>query len=231
MKRFTFFSLLLIGFVSMVFTSCNDSDPAPDASTGVIVRSVLRDGVVVYSAVHQVLANVPMDTVIVTDPIGAVYGLHKNEGNPYEFLLEPELDDYRATPPTEGPFTYKVKFQGGEEKSFSNSIMDPYVTPSQNISVKVATVNNQQTVELAWDAVPNAEAYSVSVTSGTTQIYYSNQLFTLASGENGKINFPLSGFSGYTGQTIEFKVIAYDLINGGAVINSTSWSTVTWVAQ
>jgi hypothetical protein len=231
MKKNFYFPLLLIAFVSMMFTSCNEDDTTPDASTGVIVRSAMRDGAVVYATVHQVVGNRPMDTVIVTDPSGAVYGLHENEGNPYVFVLEPTLADYKATPPTDGSFSYKVKFQGGEEKIFSNSIVDPYVAPSENISVTKATVNNQQVVVLTWTAVPNAEAYTFTVTAGTTQIYYSNQPFTLATGENGKINFPLSGFSGYTGQNIQFKIVAYDLINNSAVINSTSWSTTTWVAD
>ena len=231
MKKYFYFPLLLIAFVSMMLTSCKDDDTTPDASTGVIVRSVMRDGVPVYATVHQVLGNLPMDTVIVTDPSGAVFGLHKNEGDPYVFVLEPTVEEYKATPPKDGPFSYKVKFQGGEEKIFSNSILAPYVAPSVNISVTKATVNNQEVVILTWTAVPNAEAYSFSVTAGATQIYYSDQLFTLATGENGKITFPLSGFSGYTGQTIQFKIIAYDLINSSAVINATSWSTTTWVAQ
>jgi hypothetical protein len=231
MKRYFFYSLLFITFVSTVFTSCNKGESTPDATTGVIVRSVMQDGVVVYGTLHQVFTNIPMDTVIVTDPSGAVFGLHKNEGNPHIFLLEPELSQFRATPPMEGAFTYKVRFQNGVEKSFSNSISDPYLTPSQNISVTQATVNNVQAVVLSWDAIPNADAYSFTVTAGTTQIYNSDQLFTLVQGQNGKINFPLSGFSSYTGQTILFKVIAYDLINDTAVINSISWSTASWVAQ
>lgn len=231
MKRYFYFPLMLIAFVSTMLTSCNDDDTTAEATTGVIVRSVMRDGVPVYGTIHQVVGSVPMDTVIVTDPSGAVFGLHKNEGNPYDFVLEPALEQYSATPPMDGPFSYKVKFQGGEEKSYSNSIVDPYVAPSANISVAKATVNNQQVVTLTWTAVPNAEAYSFTVTAGTTRIYYSDQLFTLPSGENGKINFPLSGFSGYSGQTIEFKVVAYDLINNEAIINSTSWSITTWVAE
>lgn len=231
MKKFIFFSLLIFTFVSATLTSCNDGETTPEATTGVIVRSVMRNGVAVYATVHQVLSNLPMDTVLVTDPSGTVYGLHKNIGNPYDFILDPAIEQYSATPPTEGPFSYKVSFSNGQEKVYANSIQDPYILPSQNITVTKATVNNQEALVLAWDAVPNAEAYSFTVSSGDTRIYYSDQLFTLASGENGRINFPLSGFSGYTGQTIQFKVVAYDLINNSETINSTSWSTATWVVQ
>ena len=231
MKKNIFVLMLLLAFVSVMFTSCKEDTPASDATTGVIVRSVMQNGVPVYATVHQVLGNVPMDTVIVTDPAGSVYGLHKNNGNPYEFILEPTLEQYSATPPMEGQFTYKVKFDNGDEKSYGNSIIAPYIAPSQNIAVTRATVNNQQAVILTWDAVPNAEVYSFTVTSGGTNIYYSDQLFSLAPGENGKINFPLSGFSSYTGQTIQFRVVAYDLVNNSTIINATSWSIATWVAE
>jgi hypothetical protein len=231
MKRYFIYFLLFIAFISVMFTSCKKDEPTPEVTTGVIVRSIMRNGVPVYATIHQVIGSFPMDTVVVTGPSGSVFGLSKNSGNLYDFILDPALEQYSTTPPMPGPFSYKVKFQNGVEKSFANSITDPFLAPSQNIAATKATVNNQQAVVLTWDVVLHAEAYSFTVTAGSTMIYNSDQLFTLPSGENGKINFPLSGFSGYSGQTIEFKVIAYDLINNSDIINSTSWSTTTWVAE
>lgn len=54
MKRYFIYSLLFIAFVSTFFTSCKKDDPTAEATTGVIVRSVMKDGVPVYATVHQV---------------------------------------------------------------------------------------------------------------------------------------------------------------------------------
>jgi hypothetical protein len=222
--------LLILALLASFLTACND-DEEVSASTGVIVRSVLKDGVPAYATVHQVISNSPMDTVIVTDPNGSTYGLYSHHGNPYEFVMEPTADQYSTTAPKAGDYSYKIKFSTGEEKTLPNNIISPYVTPSQQITVTKTTVNSQSVVVLDWNAVPNAEAYGYEVTSGNDLIRHSHHLFTLEPGTNGKITFPIEVFSGYTGQTINFKVVAYDLLDGNTVINSTSWSTVSWVAQ
>jgi hypothetical protein len=230
MKNPSIVSLLLLVLTATLLTACHDDDKA-SASTGVIVRSVLRDGIPAYATVHQVISNTPMDTVIVTDPSGTTFGLYRYQGNPYEFVLDPATDQYSNTPPVQGNFSYKIKFNTGEEQTLSNSIIAPYVVPSKQISVTRSTENSQQVVVLTWDAVPNAEAYTFEIFSGNDMISHSQHVFTLGTGENGKISFPMEDFSGYTGQTLQFRVVAYDLLNGNIVINSTSWSTVSWVVQ
>jgi hypothetical protein len=222
--------LLLLALSASFLTACND-DEAATAYTGVIVRSVLKDGVPAYAPVHRVISDTPMDTVIVTDPIGSTYGLYSHHGNPYEFVMEPTSDEFSTTAPKAGDFSYKIKFSNGEEQTLPNNIIAPYVTPSEKITVTMTMVNNHSAVVLTWNAVPNAEAYGYEITSGHDIIRHSHHMFTLEPGANGKITLPIEEFSGYTGQTINFKVVAYDLLDGHSVVNSTSWSTVSWVAE
>ena len=231
MKNLHLVTVVLLVLMTPLFTGCKEDDPQVFASSGVIVRSVLDNGVPVYALIQQVQSNTPMDTAIVTDPTGSTYGLMKYKGDPYNFRLEPALESYSKTPPREGPFTYQVKFNTGEQLSLPNSIVLPYIVPAQNMAVSTNTADSPQSVMLTWDAVPNAEAYSFEVTSSTERIFHSHHLFTLEQGKNGSIKFPLSEFSTYKGKTIQFKVIAYDLIQNGTAINSTSWTTATWVAE
>jgi hypothetical protein len=231
MKNYLLDSLMLLACMTQLVTGCKEDEPEAFASTGVIVRSVMDKGVPVYALVQQVQSNTPMDTAIVTDPTGSTYGLMKHQGDPYDFRLDPALESYSPNPPKDGPFTYKVKFNTGEQLSLPNSIVLPYILPAQNIAVSKNDADNPQTVVLTWDAVPNAEAYSFEVTSGTDRIFHSHRLFTLEPGKNGSIKFPLCEFTPYKGKTIQFKVVAYDLISNDTAINSTSWATVTWVAE
>ena len=231
MKNYFLVSVMLLALITQLVTGCKEDEPQAFASSGVIVRSVMDKGVPVYALVQQVQSNTPMDTAIVTDPTGSTYGLMEHHGNPYDFRLEPALESYSTNPPKEGPFTYKVKFNTGEQLSLPNSIVMPYIIPAKNIALSKNTTDNPQSVVLTWDAVPNAEAYSIEVTSGTDRIFHSHHLFTLEPGKNGSIKFPLYEFSAYKGKTILFKVVAYDLISIDAAINSTSWATVTWIAE
>jgi hypothetical protein len=231
MKNYLLASVVLLALMTQLVTGCKEDEPQAFASSGVIVRSVMDKGVPVYALIQQVQSNTPMDTAIVTDPTGSTYGLVKYHGDPYDFRLEPALESYSANPPKAGPFTYRVKFNTGEQLSLPNSIEMPYILPAQNIAVSKNAADNPPSVVLTWDAVPNAEAYSFEVTSGTDRLFHSHHLFTLEPGKNGSIKFPLSEFSAYKGKTILFKVVAYDLISNNSAINSTSWATVTWIAE
>lgn len=231
MKNLLLFSAMLLALMAQLLTSCKEDEPQTFATSGVIVRSVMDKGVPVYALIQQVQSNTPMDTAVVTDPSGSSYGLVKNNGNPYDFRLEPAMESYSSNPPSEGPFTYMVKFNTGEKVSLPNSIVKPYIIPAQNIAVSKDTIDNSQSVVLTWDAVPNAEAYSFEVTSGTNRIFHSHRLFTLEPGTNGSIKFPMSGFSSYMGKPLLFKVVAYDLISNNNAVNSTSWATVNWIAK
>ena len=231
MKNYFLASVMLFALMTQLVTGCKMDEPQAFATSGVIVRSVMDKGVPVYALIQQVQSNTPMDTAIVTDPTGSSYGLVKNQGDPYDFRLEPALESYSTNPPKAGPFTYKVKFNTGEQLALPNSIELPYILPAQNIAVSKNSADNPQSVVLTWDAVSNAEAYSFEVTSGTDRLFHSHHLFSLEPGKNGSIEFPLSEFSAYKGKTILFKVVAYDLISHGTAINSTSWATVTWIAE
>ena len=231
MKNFLLVSVMLIALMTQLVTACKMDEPQAFASSGVIVRFVMDKGVPVYALIQQVQSNTPMDTAIVTDPTGSTYGLIKYQGDSYDFRLEPALENYSTNPPKEGPFIYKVKFNTGEQLALPNSIVLPYIIPAQNIAVSKNTADNSQSVVLTWDTVPNAEAYSYEVTSGTDRIFHSHRLFTLEPGTNGSIEFPLSEFSAYKGKTIVFKIVAYDLISNDTAINSTSWATATWIAE
>jgi hypothetical protein len=231
MKNYLSFSLMLLAWMALLVTGCKEDKLQSYASSGVIVRSVMENGVPVYALIQQVQSNTPMDTAVVTDPTGSTYGLVKHNGNPYDFRLDPALGSYSTNAPKDGSFTYMVKFNTGEQVTLPNSIVMPYILPAQNIAVAKDSTGNSPSVVLTWNAVPNAEAYSYEVTLDTCRILRSHQIFYLDQGTNGSIRFPMYEFTPYSGKTIRFKIIAYDLIANNSAINSTSWATVDWIAK
>ena len=230
MRKFLLNSGLILASAILVFSGCDNDCDTPPTTTGVIVRSIMLNGDSVYAVVQQVQSYTPMDTVVVTDPTGSTYGLNKYKGDVYDFRKTPTDADYNKIPPKEGTFTYKVKYHSGTEETLTNSITAPFIAPAQNMSVTKITVNNSPALVIAWDAVYNAEAYCLEITKGSQWIYTSPRLFSLSNGMDGTLTYPFNSFEPYKGDTLLFKIVAYDVMSNSA-INATSWATTKWLVQ
>jgi len=131
---------------------------------------------------------------------------YQNSG--YSFYNEPADADYLATPPAAGIYTYTVKFNNGEVKTYTNSLSSAFLLPA-NISSLVKSANGDS-VYISWDAIANVDFYQLIINRGTTQVFTVDKLYDnntpkrafiklgfsksyLTSGTSGTYSFEMTG--------------------------------------
>jgi len=163
--------LTLIALIMLGLSGCEKAKVTNEASADVFVKSIKNaQGVTVYTAIHSVFSYNPMKSVSVTSPGGAPLQLTNFENGGNSFFNEPAVTDYSTTAPASGAYTYLVKFNDGEEITYTNSLATAALLPA-NITSLAKTASGDS-VYIKWDAIPSSHAYQLKVMKGTKQAYY-----------------------------------------------------------
>ena len=208
-------------------SGCEKAKVQNEASADVFVKAIKNaQGATIYTAVHAVFSYNVMSSVSVKYPNGTIMQLTDFESAGNSFYNEPVDADYLSTPPTAGTYTYTVKFNDGEEKTYTNSLSSSALAPA-NITSLAKSVNGDS-VYIKFDAIASTHAYQLKVMKGTTQVYYQPPfadgsvplkqnlrlgipLLTLTSSGSGTYSFLLTG--------LLFETSAYDYLQ--AISTST----------
>ncbi|HZK97668.1 MAG TPA: hypothetical protein VFC67_25925 [Prolixibacteraceae bacterium] len=166
-------TLILLGL-----SGCEKAKVTNQASADVFIKAIKNtEGIPVYTVVHSVFSFNTITSVSVTSPDGTKKELTNpgNSGN--SFYNIPVDADYLQTLPSSaiGSYTYLVKFNDGEEITYTNSLSNLTIQPANITSLTKSA--NGDSVYVSWDAIPNVNFYQVEITKGTAQIYYSDKFY------------------------------------------------------
>lgn len=208
-------ALIILGL-----SGCEKLKVQNDASADVFVKAIIDDqGTTVYALIHSVFSYNLMASVSVKSPDGSTMQLTDFEDSGNSFYNEPDETDYLTTPPEAGTYTYTVKFDDGEEKTFTNSLSASLLAPANITSL--AKSANGDSVYIKWDAIINTHAYQLKIMNGATQVFYQpafadNSVPLKTSLKLGFLlnNLTASGLGTYTFELsgLLFETTAYDYI-------------------
>lgn len=210
----------MVALIMMGLSGCEKAKVANDAAADVFVKSIVNaQGAIVYTAIHSVFSYNKMTSVTAQTPAGQTVQLTNFENGGNSFFNEPVDADYSSAPPTAGSYSYLVKFNDGEEKTFTNALSSATLLPANITSL--AKNASGDSIYISWNAITNTHAYQLKVMKGTIQTYYrpafndiSVPLLT-----NLRIGLPTSTFANTGSGTYTFEITgllfettAYDYI-------------------
>jgi len=166
---------LVLGYCILLgLIACKKSTTEDIASADVFIQSIknpIDTTQTLYAAVSSIFSYSSMTSVSVIDPNNSTKQLtnYANLGN--SFYNDPV---YSATLPSVGVYNYTVKFSDGQSKAYTNTLLAATLPPPVITSLGKNVANDS--INITWKAVANAQAYQMKVTKGTgtslTQVYY-----------------------------------------------------------
>lgn len=213
-------SLILVTLIVVGLSGCKKTKNENVANVDVSIKAIKNaQGVTVYAALHSVISYSVMKSVSVTSPSGVALQLTNFENGGVSFYNEPAVADYTVTPPASGTYTYLVKFNDGEEITYSNSLSAATLLPA-NITSLVKTASGDS-LYITWDAIASTHAYQLKVTKGTTQVYFRPAFIDTSSPlkANLKVGFSLANLTSGIAGTYTFEVT-------GLLFESTAYDYV-----
>jgi hypothetical protein len=235
MKKKFVKALVLILFAG--FVACNDDDPAPQGIGDAYIISKLapaeeegEESAVVHGlhieagAVYGILSSVTVSR-------GATsYTLEKYTGTESNGFFY-DQDDYDATLPAEGTYTFNYTFTTGETYTTTDALTDDVLSPA---NITTCTFSDDK-IELEWDEVEDADATYVLLKDADGDIVFSSIVNTYLDGDETEYTISRSygnWASGHTmtnGATYTVEVVAILGDNGG-FFQAVSYGThsVVW---
>jgi len=163
--------LTLIALIMLGVSGCEKEKITNVALADTFVKAIKNaQGETVYTAVHSVFSYNVMKSVSVTSPGGTTIQLPNYDNGGNSFFNEPVLADYSATGPAAGVYTYLVKFNDGEEITYTNTLATSTLLPAKITSV--AKSASGDSVYIYWDAIATTHAYQLKVMKGTTEVFF-----------------------------------------------------------
>jgi len=166
-------TLILLGL-----SGCQKAKVTNQASADVFIKAIKNtQGTPVFTVINSVFSFNTITSVSVTSPDGTKKELTNpgNSGNSF-YNIPVDADYLQALPSSAiGSYTYLVKFNDGEEITYTNSLSNLTIQPANITSL--AKSANGDSVYVKWDAIPNVNFYQVEITKGATQIYYSDKFY------------------------------------------------------
>lgn len=213
--------LLALAALTMVgFAACEKAEIANEASADVFVKAIKNsEGTTVYTPIHSVFSYNKMTSVAVTAPGGTITQLENFEDGGNSFFNEPADADFLPTAPAAGSYSYKVKFNDGEEKTYTNALASTKLEPADITSLVKSA--DGDSVYISWNAITGTHAYQLKVEKGTTQVFYQP---AFADGSNPpkaslKIGFPVNSLTSsgagvytFTVTGLLFETTSYDYL-------------------
>lgn len=201
--------IAIVALIMLGFSGCEKSAVTNEAYPDVFVKTIKNtQGDAVFAAIHSVISYSGVSSVSVKAPDGTVTQLINYQNSGYSFYNEPAVTDYLPTPPAAGIYTYTVKFNNAEEKTYTNALTNAILAPA-NISALVKSTNGD-TIYITWDAIANVDYYQLIINRGTSQVFFADNLLDsntpkktfmkfgiakayLTSGTSGTYSFEMAG--------------------------------------
>jgi hypothetical protein len=164
--------LAIVALILPIFTSCEKAKTSNDALADTFVKIIKDDqGRILYAPVCSVFSPATKITsATAVSPYGTILSLSNFENGGMSFFNVPTENDYSIDLPPAGDYTFKVKFDGGEEKVYTDVLTDQTISPANITSLTKSA--NGDTICIRWDAIANVSAYQLRITKGTTMVFY-----------------------------------------------------------
>src|SRR5665648_311611 len=216
--------LTLIALIILGLSGCEKAKRQNVALADTFVKAIKNEqGVTVYAAVHSVFSYNVMKSVSVTSPGGTTIQLPNFENGGNSFFNEPVLADYSTTGPAAGVYTFLVKFNDGEEITYTNTLATSTLQPANITSLSKSASGDS--VYIYWDAIATTHAYQIKVMKGTTEVFfqpafadaslplkanlkYGFRLSNLTTSGSGTYDFELTGLL-YESTTYDYIPVSY----------------------
>lgn len=210
MKKLPLFMLVFCILPGLI--GCKKATTVDVAAADVFIQSIKNPNDTtqfLYAAVNSIFSYNPMSSVSVVDPGNNTMQLtnYANLGN--SFYNDPV---YSANLPSFGVYNYTVKFTDGQTKTYTNTLLATTLPPP--VITALGKTAKNDSINITWKAVPNAQAYQMKVTKGTgsslTQVYYLAPFIDGSTPLRSVLTMgvPLSTVSAYGGGTYTFEVDA-----------------------
>ena len=152
-------------FILLGFTGCKKNTTADIGLADVFVQTIKNPAdtsQTLYAVVNSVISTNIMTSATVVAPNNSTMQLanYANSGN--SFYNDPV---YSATSPSPGVYNYSVKFQDGQSMAYSNTLLTTTLPPPFIKSLSKTVLGDS--IKIVWKAIPNAQAYTLKVTTGT----------------------------------------------------------------
>jgi hypothetical protein len=183
-----------------------------------------------YGLISYISASKSMTSVGLTGPSTQNLPMNKynNEGTSY--TLETDTSLYTTVPPAAGIYSFNAKFADGTEQVLTNNLTSSVIAPPVITSLALAT--DKQSVIVKWNAVTAAQAYSIRITKGGTEVYTYPPFADNTGNSTLQAGIPISVFSGGIPGTFDIEVVSllyestqYDLLQAEG--SSTQSVTIT----
>jgi hypothetical protein len=215
-------ALMVLVLISLL--ACKKQSRDDNAVADVYVKCILVDGQPEYALAHYLLGYSSISAVTVTSPDATTTQLSSYDNSFTLFYSEPSLasGSYSLTMPTEGTYSYKVRFDDGIEKTYTDQVSGTFLLPPTITSL--AKTDDNARVKLNWAPLPDAEYYRFFISKDGSTIYASN-LFTPISSDN-TIEVPLTVIPSYASGTYTFELVAfkYQSLSEGKIQSASSAS-------
>ncbi len=197
--------LLTLLPVSLTLVSCID-DPEPpvlDARTDVFIQKIQDNGDDQYALAFWIAGNKGLDSVAISGPEGGTWTIEGGNNNPQVLTMLPDKEDYSATMPPAGDYTFKVtSTQSGEAPLLQKDELEE----EELGVVMIDTVKfTDLKLNISWGTVSGTDNYLVRLFDEEGDlIFLSNQIendetdYKFGTTDNGWLNtsrIPLAGDS------------------------------------
>ncbi len=213
----------LISLMLLSLLACKKESRLDDAVADVYVKSILIDGQPAYGLAHYLLGYSAMSSVTLTNPDATTEQLSSYDNSNTLFYSEPSLTggSYSLTVPSAGTYTYKVRFNDGTEKTYTDQVSGTFLLPPTITSI--AKTEDNARVKLTWAPLTGAEYYRLFISKNGVTIY-SSELFQPIN-EN-SIDPPISLIPSFASGTYTFELAAfkYQSLSEGKIQSSSSAS-------
>lgn len=197
---------VLILLMGLGLMACQKEKRLDDGVADVYVKTILIDGQPAYALAHYLLGYSGISSVTVYNPDATTEQLSSLDNSNTLFYSEPSLSSYSLTMPSTGTYSYKVRFDDGVEKTFTDQVSGTFLLPP-TITTIVKTEDNAR-VKLVWGPLTGAEYYRFSISKNGTTVYTS-QIFALVDNTANTIEVPITVIPSYASGTYTFELAAY----------------------
>lgn len=213
----------LISLMLLSLLACKKESRLDDAVADVYVKTILIDGQPAYGLAHYLMGYSAISSVTLTNPDATTEPLTSYDNSNTLFYSEPSVSNgsYSPTMPSQGIYTYKVRFDDGVEKIYSDQVSGTFIVPPTITSI--AKTEDDKRVKLTWAPLSGAEYYRLFI-SKNGSVVFSSDLFT-PTNEN-SIDPLISIIPSFTSGTYTFELVAfkYQSLSEGKIQSASSAS-------
>lgn len=231
MKPMKFF-LALVLVISLL--SCNKTNEQASGVGDALIVSKKVNNQVVYGVSFYAYTYSSFKSVTVTgdaDP-SKIYTLSANQGYATNFYYETPDDEFTATKPASGTYTFSAVFGNGATQVFTDVLTDNVISVPVLTKCEYSATNHR--LEINWNLIPNANGYAVNLFDGTNVVFSSTALADniKAYALNATGSGWASGFTPVAGKAYKVRVLGFLFEPNGDAYNvqatSLADTTAVW---